>query len=660
MQIHAPSRFENSFFQQKAAPELKSLDLWAKRTLGKWKRRKSILQPWSSIVDDAVTAREDLEELSDGEINQRIEKMRHDITSVVVPNAQSIALLSEVARRELGLTPYPVQMLSALALINGYLAEIDTGEGKTLSIALAAAFESWKGEPVHVITANDYLATRDAKTMGPLYQRLGISVASVVGETQPGQRREAYRADITYTTAKEVAADYLRDRLQLGEWDRSGQRQHMRKFVNAPGSGIHLTQRGLFRALIDEADNGLIDEAVTPLIISQKIESAELQAACLGAWKIAEFLRGQSDYTVHRGRREVILTPEGEAKALDREDFPDVSLWRCPQRRKQMILLALEAREFFVLGSQYIIEDGKVVIVDEATGRPMPDRSWKLGLHQIVEAKEGVEITNPSTTIAQISFQAFFQKYRRLSGATGTAHEIADEVWTTYDLPTIRIPRNLPNISQREAPRFYLAESDREDAVIEEIVRCHEAGQPVLVGTRTVTSSERLGKKLAFRNIDHVILNATRISQESGIIAQAGGQGRVTIATNMAGRGTDIELGYGVKKLGGLHVIATEPHEARRVDRQLFGRSGRQGDPGSVSRHCSMDDILFETFLPRWINRLMQMSGNPQTGKMMLPICCRLALVFVQRRAEKLAAYRRKGVTENDRRQRASLGFSRD
>ncbi len=205
MQIHAPSRFENSFFQQKAAPELKSLDLWAKRTLGKWKRRKSILQPWSSIVDDAVTAREDLEELSDGEINQRIEKMRHDITSVVVPNAQSIALLSEVARRELGLTPYPVQMLSALALINGYLAEIDTGEGKTLSIALAAAFESWKGEPVHVITANDYLATRDAKTMGPLYQRLGISVASVVGETQPGQRREGYRADITYTTAKEVS-----------------------------------------------------------------------------------------------------------------------------------------------------------------------------------------------------------------------------------------------------------------------------------------------------------------------------------------------------------------------------------------------------------------------------------------------------------------------
>lgn len=660
MQVYAPSRFEGSFFQQKAAPELKGLDLWAKRSFGKWKRRQSILQPWQSIVDAAVIEREKLAEISEGEISRRIDQLRHDITSVVAPNVDSLALIAEVARRELGLTPYPVQMLSALALINGYLAEIDTGEGKTLSIALAAAFESWKGEPVHVITANDYLAARDANTMKPFYLRLGIAVAAVVGETKPVQRREGYQADITYTTAKEVAADYLRDRLQLGEWDRSGQRQHMRKFVHAPGSGIHLTQRGLFRALVDEADNSLIDEAVTPLLISKKIESAELQGACLGAWRVAEFLRGESDYTVHRGRREVILTPAGEAKALDRDDFPDVPLWRCPQRRKEMILLALEAREFFTLGTHYIITDGKVVIVDEGTGRPMPDRSWKLGLHQIVEAKEAVEITNPSTTIAQISFQAFFQKYRRISGATGTAREIADEVWTTYSIPTIRIPRNLPNISRRESPRFYLTEADKEDAVIDEIVRCHEAGQPVLVGTRTVTASERLGKKLAFRNIDHVILNAVRISQESGIVAQAGGRGRVTIATNMAGRGTDIKLGYGVAELGGLHVIATEPHEARRVDRQLFGRAGRQGDPGSVSRHYSLDDILFETHLPRWANRLLRMGAMPGTGEMKLPKICHLALLHVQRQAEKLAVHRRRQVTENDRRQRASLGFARD
>jgi preprotein translocase subunit SecA len=660
MQIHAPSRFENSFFQQKADPELKGIDLWAKRFVGKWKRRKAILRPWMSIVDEAVTVSKDLQDLSEGEMNKRIDQMRHDITSVVAPNAESLALICEVARRELGLSPYPVQMLSALALINGYLAEIDTGEGKTLSIALAAAFESWKGEPVHVITANDYLAARDAKTMQPLYLRLGISVASVIGETAPEQRRQGYQAHVTYTTAKEVAADYLRDRLQLGEWDRSGARQHMRKFVNAPGSGTRLTQRGLFRALVDEADNGLIDEAVTPLLISKKIESPELQDACLAAWRIAEFLQGESDYKVVRTRREVIMTPDGEAKGLDREDFPTVPLWRCPQRRKQMILLALEAREFFDLGTHYIIEDGKIVIVDESTGRPMPDRSWKLGLHQIVEAKEGLEIGNPSTTIAQISFQAFFQKYRRMSGATGTAREIADEIWTTYDMPTIRIPRHLPNIARREAPRFYLDESDKEDAIIEEITRCHERGQPVLVGTRTVTSSERLGRKLAFKNIDHVILNATRISQESGIVAQAGGQGRVTIATNMAGRGTDIELGYGVEKIGGLHVIATEPHEARRVDRQLFGRSGRQGDPGSVSCHYSLDDILFETFLPGWVNRVLQMPANQQTGKMTLPKFCHLALIYVQRRAEKLAAYKRTQVTENDRRQRASLGFVRD
>ncbi|YCM45019.1 hypothetical protein V2O64_03170 [Verrucomicrobiaceae bacterium 227] len=660
MLISAPSQFQDSFFQEKPHPELKGLDLLSKRIAGKWKRRSSILKPWSALVNESVEVRAKLEVLDDKEINKLILETRLEISGSVTPTAESLALICEVARREIGLTPYRVQMLSALALIHGYLAEIDTGEGKTLSIALAAAFEGWKGDPVHVITANDYLAARDAGTMRKLYIRLGLTVSSVIGKTEPAARREGYQADVTYTTSKEVAADYLRDRLQLGEWDRSGARQHVRKFVKAPGSGVRLTQRGLFRALIDEADNGLIDEAVTPLLISQKIKSEDLQAACLGAWKIAEFLRPESDYRVDRNRREVSLTYSGEDKLADSHEFPDVPLWRCPQRRRQMILLALEAREFFTLGSHYIIEEGKVVIIDESTGRPMPDRSWKLGLHQIVEAKEGVTITEPSSTIAQISFQSFFQKYRRLSGATGTAHEIADEVWTIYGISTIRIPRNLPNISRHQKPKFYLAEADREHAVVEEILKFHKIGQPILVGTRTVTASEQLGRKLGFKDVEHVILNATRLAQEAGIVAEAGGRGRVTIATNMAGRGTDIELASGVKELGGLHVIATEPHEARRVDRQLFGRSGRQGDPGSVSRHYAFDDILFHTFLPSWVHRMVARTAHPQTGKMRFPLLCRVLLRYVQNRAEKLAAHRRKHVSENDRQQRASLGFARD
>jgi len=590
MAVTAPTQFQDSFFQEKREEHLKGLDLWAKRLAGKWKRRNGILRPWWKLAVAAEAVREELVSLTDKEINALIAATRLEVTPETRPNPESLGLICEVARRELKLTPYRVQMISALALIEGYLAEIDTGEGKTLSIALAAAFEAWKGEPVHVVTANDYLAERDARTMRKLYGRLRISVSSVIGKTEPALRHDGYLADVTYTTAKEVAADYLRDRLQLGEWERSGARQHVRKFVKAPGSGVRLTQRGLFRALIDEADNGLIDEAITPLLISQKIESEDLRLACLAAWKIAEFLRGDLDYRVNRSRREVILTKSGEEKALGLEEFPDVPLWRCPQRCKQMIMLALEAREFFTLGTQYILEDGKVVIIDESTGRPMPDRSWKLGLHQIVEAKEGVEITAPSSTIAQISFQRFFQKYRRLSGATGTAREIADEIWTIYNIATIRVPRNLPNQSRRAKALFYLNESDRDQAVVEEIIKCHRAGQPVLVGTRTVTSSENLGRKLGLKNIDHVILNATRIPQEAHIVAEAGLRGRVTIATNMAGRGTDIELGSGVKELGGLHVIATEPHEARRVDRQLFGRSGRQGDPGSVSRHYAFDD----------------------------------------------------------------------
>lgn len=660
MQLTAPTQFQDSFFQEKRKPELKGLDLFAKRMAGKWKRRGSILRPWKALVKEATRARVDLEKLDDKELNRLVRQTRLTVTGESTPSAGDLALICEVARRELGLTPYDVQMLSALALIHGYLAEIDTGEGKTLSIALAAAFEGWKGEPVHVVTANDYLAERDAGTMKKLYLRLGLTVSAVVGKTEPALRREGYQADITYTTAKEVAADYLRDRIQLGEWDRSGARQHVRKYVRAPGSGIRLTQRGLFRALIDEADNGLIDEAVTPLIISQKIESEELSGACLGAWKIAEFLRADADYTVNRARREIKLTESGEQKAADQNEFPDVPLWRCPQRRKQMILLALEGREFFTLGSHYIIEEGKVVIIDESTGRPMPDRSWKLGLHQIIEAKEGVEITPPSTTIAQISFQSFFQKYRSLSGATGTAKEIADEVWTIYGVATIRIPRNLPNISKIGSARFYLSESDREHAVMQEILNCHQSGKPVLVGTRTVTSSEQLGKKLGFKNIDHVILNAKRLAFEAGIVADAGRRNRITIATNMAGRGTDIELADGVRELGGLHVIATEPHETRRVDRQLFGRSGRQGDPGSVSRYYAFDDLLFQNFLPGWLHRLVSQTASSRTGKMASDMVCRMLLRYVQGRAEKVARHRRKQVAENDRQQRASLGFTRD
>jgi preprotein translocase subunit SecA len=660
MQITGPSRFQNSFFQQKAGPELSGLDLWMKRLVGKWKRRSSILKPWIKTVEIAEVERKRLEDLTDKEINRFVREFRLDVTGDIAPDPKVLALICEVSRRELGLTPYRVQMLSALALINGYLAEIDTGEGKTLSIALAAAFEAWKGEPIHIITANDYLAKRDALTMKKFFARLGISVASVVGKTEPAHRREGYKVDVTYTTAKEVAADFLRDRLQLGEWERSGARQHVRRFVKAPGSGVQLTQRGLFRALVDEADNGLIDEAVTPLLISQKVESEELREACLGAWGVAEFLRLNVDYKIHRGRREVNLTDAGEDKIDEASGFPDTPLWRCPDRRREMILLALEAQEFFTLGSHYIIEDGKIVIIDESTGRPMPDRSWKLGLHQIVEAKEGLDITAPSSTIAQISFQRFFQKYRKLSGATGTAREIADEVWTIYGVSTIRIPRNQPNISRYQSPKFYLSEADREHAVSEEILRCHKNSQPVLVGTRTVTSSEQLGRKLGLKNIDHVILNATQLPREAGIVADAGLKGRVTIATNMAGRGTDIGLGKGVKELGGLHVIATEPHEARRVDRQLFGRSGRQGDPGSVSRYYAFDDVLFHTFLPSFLHRFFSRFAHSLTGEMPVPLLCRGLLRYVQMRAEKLAVYRRKQVSENDRRQRASLGFVRD
>ena len=659
MSVSPPTRYQDSFFQKKPDRELKGLDLFTKKIVGKWHRRKSVLSPWRRIVDDAILQMPLLAELSDGDFNTRVLEARVSVASHPKSvSAEHLAIICEVARRELGLTPYPVQMLSALALIHGYLAEIDTGEGKTLSIALAAAYESWKGEPVHVITANDYLAARDAKTMKAFYNRLQVTVSAVVGETEPQNRHQGYLAMVTYSTAKEVAADFLRDRLLLKEWDRSGQRQHFRKVARVRDSNVQLVQRGLFRALIDEADNGLIDEAVTPLLISQKLSEKDLDKACIAAWEMASELDPEADYEVHVTQKSVEILPWGDDKIDVFTGFPGNSLWECPQRRRQMIQLAIEAKEFFHLGSQYIIENGKIVIVDESTGRPMPDRSWKLGLHQIVEAKEGVELTKPSQTIAQISFQAFFRRYGKLSGATGTASEIADEVWTTYTVPTIRIPRNKPNVAIHQKPRFYATENDKEQAVLLEIQERNKKRQPVLVGTRSVTSSERLGSKLGLRNIENVILNASRLSHEAGVVAQAGAQNTVTIATNMAGRGTDIELGYGVKEIGGLHVIATEPHESRRVDRQLFGRSGRQGDPGSVSRHYSLDDELFERFLPRSIHSFLKKAVNSE-GVSLQPALCRIALTHVQKRAEKLSEMRRKQVMESDANLRSSLGFAK-
>ena len=668
--INAPSEFQRRFYEKGSELPLKGLDLWSKSLAGKWARRSSRLKRWQGTVDAALIATAELVELTDRQFNERVAH-RCEVTQVegvlhLNPSVEDLALVCEVARRSIGLTPYPVQMLAALALCQGYLTEIDTGEGKTLSLAMAASLAAMGGGHCHIVTANDYLAARDAQTMMPVYKRLGVSVGVVVSDKEPAERRSAYHERVVYTTAKEVAADYLRDRIYLGTNDCSGARYTAKRISGARHNYAGMTQRGLFRAFIDEADNGLIDEATTPLIISRQQDVADLEAACRGAWLVAQSLVEGVDYQVWRKEHRLELIEEGLDAAFERGGFPDSPLWGCPSRRRQLVRLGLEAREFFQLGTHYIIEEkycgsstSPIVIVDESTGRPMPNRSWKLGLHQMVEAKEGLPLSPPTETIAQISFQSFFCKYGHLAGATGTARELAGEVWQTYELATIRIPRNKSKRVEHEGTFFFRTLGDKEDAILAEIQGRKGVGQPVLVGTRSVTASERLARRLAGLGFTCDVLNATRLAEEADIVEMAGQRGHVTIATNMAGRGTDIKLGAGVEALGGLHVISTEPHSSRRIERQLFGRAARQGAVGSVSAYYCFEDEFWKAHMPA---RLVDWLGGLSDVRSLRPVTSRLnmlCLLLAQKRAERIARYMRKQVAENEQNLRASLGFSR-
>ncbi|HVY69378.1 MAG TPA: prepilin peptidase, partial [Verrucomicrobiae bacterium] len=363
-----------------------------------------------------------------------------------------------------------------------------------------------------------------------------------------------------------------------------------------------LVMRGLHTCIVDEADSVLIDEAVTPLIISSPQKNPELEQAVCVARQLAAGLSAPDDYTIDLRYREIQLTPAGRNR-LSAAGDELTGLWRGNERRDELIRQALTAREFFLRDREYIIADGKIVIVDEATGRQMPQRTWRQGLHQAIEAKEGLSISDPAETIARLSFQRFFRCFRKLSGMTGTAREASTEFWQIYRLPVVTIPTNRPCVREHWADRIFATEAEKWDAIVDEIQRLHATTRPILVGTRSVQASEKLAAKLAERNLEFTVLNAVRHHEEAAVVGMAGEAGRITVATNMAGRGTDIKLGMGVAKVGGLHVLATERHESGRVDRQLFGRAARQGDPGSAQAFVSGEDQLLARHLPATMRR---------------------------------------------------------
>ncbi len=567
---------------------------------------------------------------------------------------QAFALLREVAWRQLGERPYPVQVAGALALEAGCSAEMATGEGKTLAATMPATIAGWRGRGCHIITVNDYLAQRDAEWMGRIYRFCGLSVAHIQQEMAPAERRLAYQADITYCTNKEVTADFLRDRLALGRL-RGLSSALMAKIADGSGRGTdRLVQRGLHYAIVDEADSVLIDEAVTPLIISGDAPNPEQVETFRQAVELAKELQSGRDYHPNHRYREIELTPAGKQRLADLTQ-PLGGLWKGVRRREELIVQALTAGAFYLLDKQYVVDDGKVVIVDEFTGRLMPDRTWRDGLHQAIEAKETLQVKPPKDTYARLSFQRFFRMYRRLSGMTGTAAEAWREFWQIYHLPVVVIPTNRPCIREYLPDVVFTSESAKWSAVVAEIIRLHQTHRPVLVGTRSVRASENLSQLLRAEGLDHQVLNAVRHAEEAQIVAGAGKADKITVATNMAGRGTDIKLGRGVAELGGLHVLATERHEAGRIDRQLFGRSARQGDPGSAQAMVSLEDELPRRHATHLSAALAR---RAQHDRRISSALTRRVFDLAQRRAERLALRQRKAVLRTDDWLDEYLGFA--
>ncbi len=568
---------------------------------------------------------------------------------------RAFALIREVAFRQIGEKPYPVQIAGAFAIHSGCTVEMATGEGKTLMAAIPATVAGWHGRGCHIVTVNDYLAERDAKWMAPIYRFLGLAVAHVEQGMPPAARREAYLADITYCTNKEVTADFLRDRLAMGRL-RGLSSTLLAKVADADRQVTdRLVQRGLHYAIVDEADSILVDEAVTPLIISGSSRNPEQAEAFREAAEIASRLRSALDYRTNSRYREIELTDKGKAH-LAQLCSSLGSIWAGVRRREEIVTQALTAKEMYLLDKHYIIQDGEVVIVDDFTGRLMPDRTWRHGLHQAIEAKEMLQVNLPKDTWARISFQRFFRVYRKLSGMTGTAAEAAAEFWQIYHLPVVSIPTNRPCI-RKNLPEIVLATKQAKwKRIVSEIRRIHQTRRPILVGTRSIRASEHLSRLLRSENLDHQVLNAVHHREEAQIVAGAGKPGRITVATNMAGRGTDIKLGRGVAELGGLHVIAAEHNESARIDRQLFGRCARQGDPGSAQAIVSLEDEFVSRYtrsLAAYMRRRHAHSDNDISSPF-----TRFVFHLSQFHAERLALRQRKSVLRADRWLDEQLGFA--
>ncbi|CBK80372.1 protein translocase subunit secA [Coprococcus catus GD/7] len=548
------------------------------------------------IVDKIEAMGPAMEKLSDEELRAKTDEFKKRLSEGETLDdllVEAYAVVREAATRVLGMRHYRVQLIGGVILHQGRIAEMKTGEGKTLVSTLPAYLNALEGKGVHIVTVNDYLANRDAEWMGEVHRFLGLSVGVILNSMNPDERRAAYQCDITYATNNELGFDYLRDNMAVYE--------------------KQLVQRELNYAIIDEVDSVLIDEARTPLIISgQSGKSTALYNTCdylakrmtKGERKgeinkmtvmMGEEIEETGDFIVNEKEKHVVLTEQGVKKV--EEYFHLNNLADADNLEIQHVMtLALRANYLMFRDKNYVVKDGEVLIVDEFTGRIMPGRRYSDGLHQAIEAKEGVEVKRESRTLATITLQNFFNKYNKTAGMTGTALTEEEEFREIYGLDVIEIPPNKKVIRVDHDDLVFGTHREKINAIVEEIIETHKKGQPVLVGTITIEGSEEISNRLRKEGIPHTVLNAKFHEKEAEIVAHAGERGAVTIATNMAGRGTDIKLGDGVAELGGLKIIGTERHESRRIDNQLRGRAGRQGDPGDTRFFISLEDDLMRLF----------------------------------------------------------------
>jgi len=634
--------------------ELHKLEIFFANLLG-WIPAKKISRRHIHKFAQAIAVHKDaLKELDQ---SQLVQKFQHTVQllSRETNHNQSIALIfacvGEAISRVFNIYPHPVQFMGAYILLTGRLAEMPTGEGKTLVASMAATIMAATGNFVHVLTTNAYLAQRDEEELRPLFEFFQLSSGAIHSEMEVPERKENYQKQICYVSANEIVFDYLKDHIS-GKGTQPRQIENLRSLATGKVADDTMIVPALHFCIVDEADSVFIDEAQTPMVISQETEG--LIEAPVIHWAIAqarELIR-DVDFTILEAEHHVEIeniSPEKQVP-IPQDARP---IWYNHAWKMLLVKQALTALYLYHKDQHYIIQDNKIQIVDESTGRIMADRSWEQGLHQLIEAKENIELTKGRDTLARMTFQRFFRRYLLLSGLTGTGLEVARELWMIYRLKVCQIPPNIPSKRKQFRHRYFKTNEQKYQAIAKHAKAIADTKRSVLVGTRSIEASEAISEALARLSIEHIVLNARQDAHEASIIAEAGYSGKITIATNMAGRGTDIKLRPETKQAGGLHVILTEFHESARIDRQLYGRAGRQGDQGSCVAYISGEDQLMQQNIP-WLIKFINFIPFIYLQYIFLIF----AVKRMQKKCQKRAYQNRISMFKHDKKLNSQIGFA--